>query len=44
MISQSLTALRLSLMEQKHNHFAMLLLALYLPAWYGIIYGLTDNA
>src|SRR5207302_264677 len=31
-------------MEQKHNHFAMLLLALYLPAWYGIIYGLTDNA
>ena len=44
MISQFPTAFRLSLMEQKHNRFAMLLLALYLPAWYGIIYGLTDNA
>jgi ABC-2 type transport system permease protein len=43
-IAQFLTALRLSLEEQKHNRFAMLLLALYLPAWYGIIYGLTDDA
>ena len=44
MVSQYVTALRLSLLEQKHNRFAMLLLALYLPTWYAIIYGLTDNA
>jgi ABC-2 type transport system permease protein len=37
-------ALRLTLVEQAHNRFAMLLLAVYLPAWYGVIYGLTDNA
>jgi ABC-2 type transport system permease protein len=43
-VSQYLTALRLTLLEQRHNRFAMLLLALYLPAWYAIIYGLTDNA
>ena len=44
MIAQWWIALRLSLIEQAHNRFAMLLLALYLPAWYGVIYGLTDNA
>jgi ABC-2 type transport system permease protein len=43
-VPQYVTALRLSLLEQKHNRFAMLLLALYLPTWYAIIYGLTDNA
>jgi ABC-2 type transport system permease protein len=37
-------ALRLTLVEQAHNRFAMLLLAVYLPAWYGVIYSLTDNA
>ncbi len=44
MIGQWWIALRLSLIEQAHNRFAMLLLALYLPAWYGVIYGLTDDA
>lgn len=44
MIAQWWIALRLSLIEQAHNRFAMLLLALYLPAWYGVIYWLTDNA
>lgn len=44
MIAQFRMALRLSLVEQMHNRFAMLLLALYLPAWYGVIYGLTDDA
>ncbi len=44
MIAQFLTALRLSLVEQKHNRFAMLLLLLYLPTWYGIIYSLTEHA
>jgi len=44
MIGQWWIALRLSLIEQAHNRFAMLLLALYLPAWYGVIYGLTDEA
>jgi len=37
-------ALRLTLIEQAHNRFAMLLLAVYLPTWYGVIYGLTDDA
>jgi ABC-2 type transport system permease protein len=37
-------ALRLTLLELVHNRFAMLLLAVYLPAWYGVIYGLTDDA
>jgi len=41
-IDQFATALRLSLIEQAHNRFASLLLALYLPAWYWIIYSLTD--
>jgi len=44
MIAQGWIALRLSLIEQAHNRFAMLLLALYLPAWYGVIYWLTDDA
>ena len=44
MIRQVWIALRLTLVEQAHNRFAMLLLAVYLPAWYGVIYGLTDNA
>jgi ABC-2 type transport system permease protein len=43
-IRPSLIAFRLSLIEQAHNRFAMLLLALYLPAWYGTIYGLTDDS
>jgi ABC-2 type transport system permease protein len=43
-IRQVWIALRLTLVEQAHNRFAMLLLAVYLPAWYGVIYGLTDNA
>jgi ABC-2 type transport system permease protein len=37
-------ALRLTVIEQAHNRFAILLLAVYLPAWYGVIYGLTDDA
>jgi len=41
---QAWVALRLSLIEQAHNRFAMLLLAAYLPVWYGVIYGLTDDA
>jgi hypothetical protein len=41
---QAWIALRLSLIEQAHNRFAMLLLAAYIPAWYGVIYGLTDDA
>ncbi len=44
MIAQWWIALRLSLIEQAHNRFAMLLLALYLPAWYGLIYWLTADA
>jgi hypothetical protein len=43
-IRQVWIALRLTLVEQAHNRFAMLLLAVYLPVWYGVIYGLTDNA
>jgi len=42
--SQLATAFRLSLVELRNNRFAILLLALYLPAWYGIIYSLTDQA
>jgi ABC-2 type transport system permease protein len=41
---QAWIALRLSLIEQAHNRFAMLLLAAYIPVWYGVIYGLTDDA
>ena len=44
MTSQVWIALRLTLVELAHNRFAMLLLAVYLPAWYGVIYGLTDDA
>ncbi len=44
MISQFLTTLRLSLVEQKHNRFAMLLLLLYVPIWYAIIFALTEHA
>ena len=44
MTGQAWIALRLSLIEQAHNRFAMLLLAAYLPVWYGVIYGLTDDA
>lgn len=44
MIEQFLTSLRLSLSEQKHNRFAMLLLLLYLPTWYGIIFALSAHA
>ena len=44
MTGQAWVALRLSLIEQAHNRFAMLLLAAYLPVWYGVIYGLTDDA
>lgn len=44
MMSQFFTALRLSLVEQAHNRFAGLLLLLYLPAWYAILYGLTQHA
>ena len=44
MIRQVWIALRLTLTEQARNRFAMLLLAVYLPAWYGVIYGLTDDA
>jgi ABC-2 type transport system permease protein len=44
MTSQLLTALRLSLVEQAHNRFAGLLLLLYLPAWYAILYALTQHA
>jgi ABC-2 type transport system permease protein len=43
-IRQVWIALRLTLTEQGRNRFAMLLLAVYLPAWYGVIYGLTDEA
>lgn len=43
MISQYLTTLRLCLIEQKHNRFAMLLLVLYLPAWYAIIYSFSGS-
>jgi hypothetical protein len=43
-IRQVWIALRLTLTEQARNRFAMLLLAVYLPAWYGVIYGLTDDA
>jgi ABC-2 type transport system permease protein len=42
-IAQYMTALRLSLVEQKHNRFAMLLLVLYLPAWYAIIYSIEGS-
>ncbi len=43
MIEQFWATLRLSLVEQKHNRFAMLLLLCYLPAWYAIIYALTEG-
>jgi hypothetical protein len=43
-IRQVSIALRLTLVELAHNRFAMVLLAVYLPAWYGVIYGLTENA
>jgi len=42
-IAQYATALRLSLVEQRHNRFAMLLLGVYLPAWYAIIYSLSGS-
>lgn len=44
MTRQIWIALRLTLLELARNRFAMLLLAVYLPAWYGVIYGLTDDA
>src|SRR5499427_8661687 len=44
MMRQVRIALRLTLVELAHNRFAMVLLAVYLPAWYGVIYGLTDDA
>lgn len=44
MIAQFLATLRLSLVEQKHNRFAMLLLLCYLPSWYGIIYALSEGS
>ncbi len=44
MIRQVWIAFRLTLVELAHNRFAILLLAVYLPAWYGVIYGLTENA
>ena len=44
MIAQFIATLRLSLIEQKHNRFAMLLLLLYLPSWYGIIAALSEGS
>ncbi len=44
MTVQFLTTLRLSLVEQKHNRFAMLLLLCYLPSWYGIIYAFSAGS
>ena len=41
MIAQFGTTFRLSLVEQKHNRFAIALLLGYLPAWYGIIAALS---
>ncbi len=43
MIAQFAATLRLSLVEQKHNRFAMLLLLGYLPTWYAIIYALLGH-
>jgi hypothetical protein len=40
-IAQFGTTFRLSLIEQKHNRFAIALLLCYLPAWYGIIAALS---
>jgi ABC-2 type transport system permease protein len=40
-IAQFRTTFRLSLVEQKHNRFAIALLLGYLPAWYGIIAALS---
>jgi hypothetical protein len=40
-IAQFGTTFRLSLVEQKHNRFAIALLLTYLPAWYGIIAALS---
>ena len=41
MITQFGTTFRLSLVEQKHNRFAIALLLCYLPGWYGIIAALS---
>lgn len=41
MIAQFRATFRLSLVEQKHNRFAVALLLGYLPAWYGIIAALS---
>jgi hypothetical protein len=40
-IAQFWATLRLSLVEQKHNRFAIVLLLIYLPAWYAIIAALS---
>jgi len=40
-IAQFGTAFRLSLVEQKHNRFAIALLLAYLPSWYAIIAALS---
>lgn len=44
MTGQYGTALRLTLVEQSRNRFAALLLAVYLPVWYAVIFSLTDHA
>lgn len=43
MIAQFRTTFRLSLVELRHNRFALALLLAYLPAWYGIIASLTEG-
>jgi hypothetical protein len=40
-IAQFWAAFRLSLVEQKHNRFAIALLLVYLPAWFAIIAALS---
>lgn len=43
MFAQWRTTFRLSLVELRHNRFAIVLLLGYLPAWYGIIASLTEG-
>jgi ABC-2 type transport system permease protein len=43
LMAQLWTTFRLSLVELRHNRFAIVLLLAYLPAWYGIIASLTEG-
>ncbi|HEV2356895.1 MAG TPA: hypothetical protein VGZ23_04690 [bacterium] len=44
MIAQFRATFRLSLIEQRHNRFAIMLLLAYLPAWCGIIAAVSEGA